>query len=191
MERSEARQVLASLCPDGLQSGQPVLGIFTHATGAKRYDAAWWAQFLAAFDKRVSGVRWVHFVAAHGSSPLAAGPAPFYTRNLRRMASLIGATDGFISADCGVMHLAAGSGAPTLGLFHATDPAKYAPYGGPNMALVTTGITPGEAGAQAAAWFLRSGRQARLERLPGPASMAPAQTRLAAGTGGPNRSRTA
>jgi ADP-heptose:LPS heptosyltransferase len=35
------------------------------------------------------------------------------------------------------MHLAAASGVPLLGLFKATDPARYGPYGARQRALVT------------------------------------------------------
>lgn len=152
-ERADAAQVLSALCRKPGSRLQPVLGIFTNATGAKRLDEAWWSAFLAAFRVAVPEVRIVNLVAAHGCSQLGDGFVPFYTRNLRRLAALIAGTDAFISADCGVMHLAAASGTPTLGLFNVTDPARYAPYGGANAALVTSRRTPQQVAADAAAWF--------------------------------------
>ena len=52
----------------------------------------------------------------------------------------------FIGNDSGLMHLAAASGAPTLGLFGPTNAAEYAPWGPHARALVSddgtmTGIT--------------------------------------------------
>ena len=51
------------------------------------------------------------------------------------MAAVINATDWFISADCGVMHLSAATDTATIGLFKGTDPGLYEPYGMENTAL--------------------------------------------------------
>jgi ADP-heptose:LPS heptosyltransferase len=40
------------------------------------------------------------------------------------------------------MHLAAASGVTTIGLFSASDPSRYAPYGNNNRAIVTIGRAP-------------------------------------------------
>lgn len=52
-ERVEASQVLSALCCKPGTQLQPVLGIFTNATGAKRLDEAWWTAFVAAFRAEV------------------------------------------------------------------------------------------------------------------------------------------
>ncbi len=71
----------------------------------------------------------VDVLAEHGASQLSGSFASFYTRDVRKLAAVIASMDGFISADCGVMHVAAASGTPTYELFSVTDEAKYAPYG--------------------------------------------------------------
>ena len=48
---------------------------------------------------------------------------------------MIACMDGFISADCGVMHLAAAVGTPTLGLFTQSNRSKYTPYGPGNEGI--------------------------------------------------------
>lgn len=154
-EKLQAAPVLASLCPQSDRRNVAVLGIFTNATGRKRYDEAWWAIFLETFGQRCPEVQIVDLVAAHGTSQVGGRFVPFYTQNLRRLGSLIANMQGFISADCGVMHLAAASGTPTLGLFNTTDPAKYAPYGPGNEALDTHALAPGEVAMRAARWFRR------------------------------------
>jgi len=40
------------------------------------------------------------------------------------------------------MHLASASSVPTIGLFSASDPLRYGPYGNVNCSLLTTGKTP-------------------------------------------------
>ncbi|MEP7184785.1 MAG: glycosyltransferase family 9 protein [Rhodanobacter sp.] len=153
-EIAEARQMLSRVCATSSQkSGGSVLGIFANATGAKCYGEGWWDDFLDAFQGLHPEVRIVELVAAHGQSSLGDRFVPFYTRNLRHLAAMVAAMDGFISADCGVMHLAAASGTPTLGLFSITDPAKYAPYGGANKAIDTRTVAASDAAREAARWF--------------------------------------
>lgn len=161
-EMDEARKMLACLCAtNGSLGAGPVVGIFANATGAKCYGEGWWKDFLDAFQLLRPEVRIVELVAAHGRSSLGDRFVPFYTRNLRHLAAMVAAMDGFISADCGVMHLAVASGTPTLGLFSITDPAKYAPYGGGNMAIDTRHVAASAAASDAALWF--AGRPSRSD----------------------------
>jgi ADP-heptose:LPS heptosyltransferase len=60
-----------------------------------------------------------------------------HTAPLRAAAARCASFDLVIAADSGLMHLAAASGVPLLGLFKATDPARYGPYGACQRALVT------------------------------------------------------
>jgi len=131
------------------------VAIFPNATGAKCYSESWWNQFVDTFQSLCPQVQLVDLLAAHGRSQLGSRLTPFYSQNLRRLAAMIACMDGFISADCGVMHLAAASGTPTLGLFSATDPAKYAPCGGANAGLDTRGKHVVAVATAAAEWCAR------------------------------------
>ncbi|MEO6799841.1 MAG: glycosyltransferase family 9 protein [Rhodanobacter sp.] len=155
-ERQEAARVLAEVCGGTLGRCGVVVGIFPNATGAKCYSEDWWNQFVDIFQSLCPQVRLVDVLAAHGRSQLGSRLTPYYSRNLRRMAAIIGCMDGFISADCGVMHLAAASGTPTLGMFSVTDPAKYAPYGGANAALDTRTMDAVATATAAATWCARA-----------------------------------
>lgn len=154
-ERQDAAKVLAEVCDGGRGDDGVVVGIFPNATGAKCYSEDWWNQFVDTFQSLCPQVRLVDVLAAHGRSQLGSRLAPYYSRNLRRMAATIACMDGFICADCGVMHLAAASGTPTLGMFSVTDPAKYAPYGGANAALDTRTMDAVAAATAAARWWAR------------------------------------
>ncbi|MEO8779955.1 MAG: glycosyltransferase family 9 protein [Rhodanobacter sp.] len=151
-EKRAASLVVASMCGGARRQRGPTIAIFPNATGAKCYGEDWWRQFVGTFQSLCPQVRLVDMLAAHGRSQLGSKLTPCYSRNLRRMAAMIACMDGFISADCGVMHLAAASGTPTLGLFSVTDPAKYAPYGGDNAALDTRAMDAVAAATAAAAW---------------------------------------
>lgn len=168
-ERRAAAQTMARLCAESGECHAATVAIFPNATGAKYYGEAWWQRFVDAFGASCPQVRLVDLLAAHGRSQLGSRLTPFYSRNLRRLAAMAGCMDGVISADCGVMHLAAASGTPTLGLFSVTDPAKYAPYGGANAAVDTRGMDAADAAAATAQWC-----KALLAARPDAAATAPA-----------------
>jgi heptosyltransferase-3 len=142
-ERAQGRHLLGKVL-----GGEPgpdaalTVAIFANATGNKCYGEAWWAQFLQALNEQLPRTRIVEVVAAHAVSQLNSRHATFYSRDLRKMAAVIAAADVFVSADCGVMHLAAASGTRTFGLFSVTDPRKYAPYGHGNAAIDNTSGDP-------------------------------------------------
>jgi ADP-heptose:LPS heptosyltransferase len=116
---------------------------------AERFAAL--AQLLTAPDGLLPGARVAVLAAAHEraqAEPLLAKiPAG-------RVIDLIGRTDLltaasvlrrsalFIGNDTGLMHIAAASGVPTLGLFGPSPVAQYAPWG-PNAAVACT-ETPAE-----------------------------------------------
>lgn len=113
----------------------PVLGVFANATGNKRLSEAWWGALIAQLEEVRPDVRIVNILAAHGQSQLPNAQASFYTSDLRKLGAVLANMQGFVSADCGVMHLAAAVGAPTLGLFARTNRSKYTPYGHRNDGL--------------------------------------------------------
>ncbi|HWU77712.1 MAG TPA: glycosyltransferase family 9 protein [Rhodanobacter sp.] len=152
-DRCQAAAVLTAVCGGLRRQPGATVAIFPNATGAKCYGEQWWAQFVDTFQSLCPQAMLVDLLAAHGRSQLGSRLTPFYSQNLRRLAAMIACMDGFISADCGVMHLAAASGTPTLGLFSVTDPVKYAPYGGANAALDTREMSPVSAATAAAQWF--------------------------------------
>ncbi|HZX70832.1 MAG TPA: glycosyltransferase family 9 protein [Rhodanobacter sp.] len=151
-EKLAAARVMARLCSGSHEPCRATVAIFPNATGAKCYGEDWWRTFVDTFQSLCPQVRLVDLLAAHGRSQLGSRLTPFYSQNLRRLAAMTACMDGVISADCGVMHLAAASGVPTLGLFSVTDPAKYAPYGGANAALDTRGMDAVGAATAAARW---------------------------------------
>ena len=71
------------------------------------------------------------------------------------MAAVCRATDLFVSADCGVMHLASAARARVLGLFKVTDSMRYAPYGNVSASLEARDNAP-VAAAEHASSLLRA-----------------------------------
>ena len=130
-ERAAGEATLVNLLgtsPQAPRRGR-VLAIFPNATGSKRLPGSWWQAFIDTLAAHDPALRVIEMVAAHGRSQLDGRFPAFYSSDVRRMAALIAACDAYISADCGVMHLACASGTPTLGLFTRPNLARYRPYG--------------------------------------------------------------
>lgn len=145
-ERARGVAMLQRLLSGSAAQGTgKVVALFANATGRKRYDETWWQRFIDALQAGEPDLRFIEVVAAHAQSQLGSRLPTFYSSDLRKMAALIDATDLFISADCGVMHLAATTGTKTIGLFSVTDRDKYSPYGRGNVSLDTSHGDPAEA----------------------------------------------
>lgn len=147
-ERQCARVRLDQLVGGDGESGvRRIIGVFVEATGAKACGKEWWQRFLGAVEARHPDAALVEIVPADGRPRLAL-PC-FGSRSPREVAAVIANMTCFVSADCGVMHLASAAGVPTIGLFKASDARKYTPYGNASQALDINGKSPEEV-AQAA-----------------------------------------
>lgn len=149
--RATLRRVVSSSYPHTA----PVLAIFPNATGAKRYDEGWWTTFLGELTSLTGPLRIVELVAADGQSRVGSRYPTYFTSDVRKLAAFIDAAGTYVSADCGVMHLAGATSATTIGLFGTTDARRYAPYGGMNLAVQTAGGDAIVAARQAAERILR------------------------------------
>lgn len=145
-ELSRGRRCLARLLNASGQAraGAPGIAVFANATRDKRLASAWWQAFIEAFRQQVPEGRIVEILPASGTSMLGDRFACFYSSDVRRLAAVIANMDAYISADCGVMHLAWASGTPTVGLFRVTDPGEWGPFGPHAASLQTCGASPAE-----------------------------------------------
>lgn len=151
-ERRWARQVLDTLtCAGDDAPGRVIIGLFVDATGAKRYDMGWWQRFIAEMLAGHADYSIVEIAPPDGISRLASQFPSFSSPSPRKVAAVISNMTCFVSADCGVMHLASASGTPTIGLFSVTDVSKYEPYGPGSAAIATNGKSPEEVARLASA----------------------------------------
>jgi heptosyltransferase-3 len=86
-------------------------------------------------SRRISDYAFVEIVPINGKSLLDLRYPAYYSSSIRKLACVLSGLSRFISADCGVMHLACASNTPTTGIFTVTDPAEWGPYG-PNDCAV-------------------------------------------------------
>lgn len=151
-ERQAAQATLAAMTrAQGQSSPRATVGLFASATGNKRYDNSWWQRFVAEIRARHGDYAVVELASERGEAQLPEELPSFSSKSIREVAAFISNMTCFICADCGVMHLAAASGVTTIGLFSASDPAPYAPYGQSSRAIVTIGKDPQEVAREAIA----------------------------------------
>nr|WP_225737500.1 glycosyltransferase family 9 protein [Dyella acidiphila] len=130
-ERAQGRATLMrSLAAGGMHSaGRGIIGIFANATGPKLLGEAWWTRFIQVLEAQYPDHRIVEILPASGVSMLSSRYPAYYSSDLRKIASVLSSLDVYISADCGIMHLACASDVPTMGLFTATSAEEWGPYG--------------------------------------------------------------
>ncbi len=120
-----------------VDTNKKTIAIFTFATGRKCYDPAWWSGFYEKLKIEYPDYNILEVLPIENVSQINFQAPIFYCKDIREIASLIENTALFIGADSGIMHLAASTDTPIVGLFSVTDQKKYGPYGSKNMPLET------------------------------------------------------
>lgn len=141
-ERAFGAALLAGLVTTPVAPTPPLIGLFANATGTKQLGATWWQRFARRVAERVPGSCVVEIVPVSGTAVLGEGFPTFYSSDLRRLACALSGLSLFVSADCGIMHLACASGTPTVGLFTVTDAKQWGPYGVNDCAFEVALQTP-------------------------------------------------
>jgi len=159
-ERRSGAAVLTRLVPSQDEPKRRLIGVFTGATGRKQLDQDWWRRFAGRLTERTKLDSIVEIVPVSGKAFLADVFPTFYSSDLRELACVLSGLSLFVSADCGVMHLACAAGAPTVGLFAVTDPTEWGPYGPRDACLDIGGRTPEQS---ADALCLRVDEQAHID----------------------------
>ncbi len=137
-ERSAGADALTAVLTQA-GSTRRALGVYAHASGVKRFERAWWADFLRVLQARFPQHAIVEILPMFGRSLLGDDHPGFYATNLRQLAGVLSQLDLFVSGDCGVMHLASASGARTAGIFVATDISGWNVYGPGRLTLDARG----------------------------------------------------
>lgn len=130
---------------------RPVLGIFANATGDKLIAGDWWTRFLAVLTPACPGHDIVEIVPAFGRSMLDDRYPAYFSTDIRKLAGVLSALSAYVSADCGIMHLANASAPRSIGLFDGTDPAEWGVFGPGHHNVRHTGRDPEDVAREVAA----------------------------------------
>lgn len=136
-EIAEGEKILDAI----VQNNNLTISLFTNATGDKCYSDQWWDKFYNGLAEYFPDYNFIEILPVENISRLDSQIPSFYSKKIREMGALIANTSLFISADCGVMHLASAVGTPTIGLFSVTNEHTYAPYNKHSLAINTHKIT--------------------------------------------------
>ena len=130
-EREQGKAALMrALAASGIASpGRGIIGIFANATGPKQLGEAWWMRLIKVLETAHPEHRIVEILPHSGASMLGSRYPAYYSSDLRKLASVLSGLAVYISADCGIMHLACASDVPTMGIFTVTNAAEWGPYG--------------------------------------------------------------
>ena len=119
----------------------PVLALYTFATGEKCYSVSWWTEFYSMLREAFPEFNIVEVLPVENVSQIQFKAPHYYSRDIREMGAFMANTKVFITADCGIMHLASSVQTPTVGLFSITDMAKYKPYNSGSMTFNTNQVS--------------------------------------------------
>jgi len=130
-EREQGKAaLLRALAASGITSpGRGIIGVFANATGPKLLGEAWWMRLIKVLEAAHPDHRIVEILPHSGASMLGSRYPAYYSSDLRKLASVLSGLAVYISADCGIMHLACASDVPTMGIFTVTNAAEWGPYG--------------------------------------------------------------
>jgi len=118
-------------------NNKKTISIFTNATGGKKYSVAWWEEVYGELQHRYPDYNIIEILPIENTSQINFAAPSFYSKDIREMGAVMANTELFITADCGVMHLACASNVPTVGLFSVTSKEKYEPYNQGSFAVDT------------------------------------------------------
>ena len=143
-ERAQGRRVLDRVL--GIAPADPtqrkVIGVFANATGTKLLGADWWNPLLAALEQLRPDCQLMEIVPMSGRSMLDSRYPSYFSTDLRQLGGVLANLDGYLSLDCGIMHLACASRVPTLGIFTTTRAEEWGPYGPGNHAIAAYALEP-------------------------------------------------
>lgn len=133
-EINEGKTILDNL----VKNDALTICIYTFATGQKCHSKEWWKTFYNDLKTSFKDYNIIEVLPIENVSQIDFQAPSYYSKDLREMAAFIENTALFIGADCGVMHLAAATKTPVIGLFSQGKIDKYKPYGNNNMAIDTS-----------------------------------------------------
>lgn len=104
------------------------IAIYTFATGAKCKDHTWWVPFYELMKQRFPDYSIIEILPFENVSQIHFAAPSYYSKDLREIAAVTSQVALWIGTDSGMMHLAAATPTPVIGLFSVTDPEVYGPY---------------------------------------------------------------
>lgn len=114
---------------DIFNNDKPTICFYTFATGEKCYSKEWWKEVYENLKhKYEANYNLLEVLPKENVSQIDFAAESYYSTDIREMCGTLANADIFISADCGVMHLASAAEEPTVGIFSRDNLEVYQPY---------------------------------------------------------------
>lgn len=137
-EKLEGGKIISSI----FNNSKKTIGIYTFATGDKCYSEEWWKNLYGLLKQEFAyEFNILEVLPVENSSQIDFEAPSYYSKDIREIAGVIHNLSIFISADCGIMHLASASATPVVGLFSVTNLDVYRPYRDSSVAVDTNNST--------------------------------------------------
>jgi heptosyltransferase III len=133
LEIAEGKKILRNV----VGNDRLTICLYTYATGKKCFATRWWVDLYNQLRELYPTYNIIEILPLENISRIAFRAPTFYSKNLREIGAVISNAQLFISADCGIMHLASAVGVPTVGLFSVTDKSVFGPYNETSVAIDT------------------------------------------------------
>ena len=117
--------------------GKKTICIFTFATGNKMHSKDWWNKLYLEMKLNFKDYNIVEILPIENVSQIDFKAPTLYSQDIRELGAVIAASEVFVGADSGIMHLASSVDVPTLGFFNVTDIDMYCPYNELSQAINT------------------------------------------------------
>ena len=111
-----------------IRNHKKVISLFTHATGGKKLSKEWWHAFYDRLGQEFPDYDVLEILPVENISSIDFRAPSYYGKDIRMISAVIQQTDLFVGTDSGIMHLAATSNTPCIGLFRISRPEVYKPY---------------------------------------------------------------
>lgn len=135
MEMVRGKDVLDNI----VDSKKETICIYTFATGAKCHVPKWWKEMYdKLMGKYADRYNIMEVLPIENVSQIDFKAPSYYSRDIREIAAVMAHAVVFLTADCGMMHLASAAGTPTVALFSVTSMEIYKPYNEGSIAFDST-----------------------------------------------------
>ncbi len=136
-ELAEGKKELKQL----VKNENPVICLFTYATGDKCYPKSWWENFYDRLKREYPDHNIIEMLGVENISNISFQAPAYSNKDIRKAGALIANTNLFIGADGGAMHLSSSVQVPTIGLFSITPVKSYEPYNPNSMGINTNSLS--------------------------------------------------
>ena len=130
---------------NNIATDKKIIALFRNARFDKKISNEWWNKWIDTVLKINPNILFIDILSSDISTKLNEKVIEYTNKDLRVLGAFFRASDLYVSADTGPMHLAVASGAKVLTFFNETDMNLYGALGENNKTIDIKNLSPQEA----------------------------------------------